>query len=195
MARRLDAASHHVPGRAGSGRRRRSSRDPLQSPMLEAFTTWPSAIPAADRAESDRAGNGRVPAVGGARVQEAARLLVTTSTSRHAARRSASSALPNGAAMYGYNVRWHTTTAKTPKRDSRNRPGGGEADPCRDGRRHGRVWLQGQLRRVQAVPAHEPAVLLHGCRVAADARIATSPSAPIPSWRTCSAACRRRRTA
>ena len=56
-----------------------------------------------------------------------------------AARRSASSALPNGAAMYAYNVRWHTTTQHDAAGDPRDRPRRGQAHPRRDGRRRWRA--------------------------------------------------------
>ena len=44
-----DATSHHVPGCARSDPGQ-IVPDPLQSPMLDAFKTWPSVIPEADRA-------------------------------------------------------------------------------------------------------------------------------------------------
>jgi uncharacterized protein (DUF885 family) len=88
--------------------------DPLQSPMLEAFKTWPAVIPAADRAgltarASEAYRQSVAPALG--RLQA-----FLTTTYLPACRETVSvHALPNGDAMYAYNVRWHTTTAKTPK--------------------------------------------------------------------------------
>jgi hypothetical protein len=52
--------------------------------------------------------------------------------------------------------------------DSRPRPRRSGAHPDRDGRRDDRVRVQGRLRRVQAVPADRPAVLLHRRGVIAD---------------------------
>jgi uncharacterized protein (DUF885 family) len=87
--------------------------DPLQSPMLEAFKTWPSVIPEADRAAlTARATN--------AYRQSAAPAFkklhdfLTTKYLPACRETIGVNALPNGAAIYAYNVRWHTTTARTP---------------------------------------------------------------------------------
>jgi uncharacterized protein (DUF885 family) len=88
--------------------------DPLQSPLLEAFKTWPSVIPEADRAAlTGRAASAYRQSVVPAFTKLHAFL---TTTYLPACRESIGvNALPNGAAMYAYNVRWHTTTAKTPQ--------------------------------------------------------------------------------
>lgn len=87
--------------------------DPLKSPLLAAFTKWPAAVPPADR---ERLTNAAVTAYtqdvrpAFARLHE---FLVKTYLP--ATRLSiGANALPKGAEMYAYNVRWHTTTAKTP---------------------------------------------------------------------------------
>ena len=88
--------------------------DPLKSPMLEPFTAWPASISEADRAALS------------ARAAAAYRDSVAPSFSRlraflvtryvPACRETiAANALPNGAAMYEYNVKWHVTTGHTPR--------------------------------------------------------------------------------
>jgi uncharacterized protein (DUF885 family) len=88
--------------------------DPLKSPMLEAFTDWPASI-----LESDRAALTRRAADAYQRsVAPAFKKLGDFLTSRYlpACRETtAASALPNGEALYAYNVRWHTTTGRTAK--------------------------------------------------------------------------------
>jgi uncharacterized protein (DUF885 family) len=88
--------------------------NPLESPLLEAFTKWPSSVPEVDRTRLTRA------AV--AAYTEAVRPAFTrlhqflVDTYLPACRSSVGvDALPRGAELYAYNVRWHTTTAKTPK--------------------------------------------------------------------------------
>jgi uncharacterized protein (DUF885 family) len=88
--------------------------DPLKSGMLEAFTKWPDGIAPADRtALTARARQAYERAVRPA-FMKLHEFLVTRylPACREA---TAASALPNGAALYAYNVRWHTTTALTPK--------------------------------------------------------------------------------
>ena len=88
--------------------------DPMQSPMLEAFAKFPDGMPEADRASLR------------ARAVEAYERSVRpgftklhaflSSTYLPACRQTvAVDALPNGAALYAYNVQWHTTSALTPK--------------------------------------------------------------------------------
>ena len=88
--------------------------DPIQSPMLEAFTRFPDGIAEVDRAalraravqayeQSVRPGFTKLHAFLTTRYLPACRQTVGVD------------ALPNGSAMYAYNVRWHTTTAMTPK--------------------------------------------------------------------------------
>lgn len=88
--------------------------DPLRSPLLAAFAVFPSSVP-----EADRGGlTARATAAYRDHAAPAFRRLHEFLTSRYlpACREStAVSALPNGAAMYDYNVTWHTTTDKTPK--------------------------------------------------------------------------------
>ena len=87
--------------------------DPLKSPMLGAFTSWPASIPEADRASL----TARATAAYTRQVVPAFRKLHDFLTSRYlpACRTTTSvAALPNGASMYTYNVKWHTTTDKTP---------------------------------------------------------------------------------
>ena len=88
--------------------------DPLKSPLLEAFTRFPAAVPQADR---DRLGEAAASAYRSAVKPAFERLhefLVRTYIP--ACRDTIGvSALPDGAAMYAYNVRWHTTTGATPQ--------------------------------------------------------------------------------
>jgi uncharacterized protein (DUF885 family) len=88
--------------------------DPLESVMLTAFRSWPASIPEAERASL----TARATAAYTQGVVPAFRKLHDFLTSRYlpACRATTSvAALPNGAAMYTYNVKWHTTTDKTPK--------------------------------------------------------------------------------
>jgi uncharacterized protein (DUF885 family) len=88
--------------------------DPLQSAMLEAFKTWPSLIPEAERpALVARATDAYRQSVAPAftKLHE----FLTTKYLPACRETIGVSALPNGDAMYAYNIRWHTTTAKTAK--------------------------------------------------------------------------------
>ncbi len=82
--------------------------DPLKSPMLAPFRSWPPSIP-----ESERAGlSMRATAAFEQVVAPAFKKLDRFLESRYlpACRATTSvSALPNGASMYGYNIKWHTT--------------------------------------------------------------------------------------
>jgi len=88
--------------------------DPMTSPMLAAFTEWPATLP-----EADRPGlAGEAAAAYRGNVVPALRKLLAFLVSRYlsACRDTiAVSALPNGAAMYEYNVKWHVTTNDTPQ--------------------------------------------------------------------------------
>jgi uncharacterized protein (DUF885 family) len=87
--------------------------DPLENAMLAAFTEWPAAIPEADRADLTR----RATDVYRQSVVPAFRKLHDFLVSRYLLRCRDTfgvNALPNGAAMYAYDVRWHTTIDKTP---------------------------------------------------------------------------------
>jgi uncharacterized protein (DUF885 family) len=88
--------------------------DPMRSPLLDAFKTWPSIISEADRA----ALTARATSAYRQSVAPAFDKLHTFLTTRYlpgCRETIAASALPNGDAMYAYNVKWHTTTARTPK--------------------------------------------------------------------------------
>jgi uncharacterized protein (DUF885 family) len=87
--------------------------DPMESALLQAFKEFPPAISEPDRAKLiDRAKQ-----IYTTREVPAYRKLhdYLVSTYIPACRESiAASALPNGAAAYAFNVRWHTTTQLTP---------------------------------------------------------------------------------
>ena len=88
--------------------------DPLKSPMLEAFRSVPASIPEAERVRLMR---DAVDAYKQA-VAPAFTKLRDFLVSRYlpACRETtAVASLPNGASMYAYNVKWHTTTAMTPQ--------------------------------------------------------------------------------
>jgi uncharacterized protein (DUF885 family) len=88
--------------------------DPLKSPLLEAFTKWPATVAGSDRsALAARAADAYRQSVAPAftRLNE-----FLTTTYLPACRETIGvDALPRGDEMYAYNVRWHTTTARTPK--------------------------------------------------------------------------------
>ena len=88
--------------------------DPLKSPMLAAFTAWPAAIAEADRAPLAKRATDQYQQS----VAPAFRKLHDFLTTRYlpACRETTGvNGLPNGAAMYAYNVGWHTTTHKSPE--------------------------------------------------------------------------------
>jgi uncharacterized protein (DUF885 family) len=87
---------------------------PLESPALEPFTRFPAAVSAGDRE--------RLTAAAAAAYTEGLRPAFTrlrdflVATYLPACRDSVGvNALPRGAELYAYNVRWHTTTGRTPK--------------------------------------------------------------------------------
>jgi uncharacterized protein (DUF885 family) len=88
--------------------------DPLKSPLLEAFTKWPAGISTGDRERLAKAAaaayaNGLRPAF--MRLHE-----FLVGTYLPACRTTiGADALPKGAALYAYNVHWHTTTKRTAK--------------------------------------------------------------------------------
>jgi uncharacterized protein (DUF885 family) len=88
--------------------------DPMSSPMLAAFRNWPAAVSAADR---ERLRQAAVAAFTEQTRPAFVRLHEFLAGTYVPACRetTAASALPNGAALYTYNVRWHTTTARTPR--------------------------------------------------------------------------------
>src|SRR5205823_4172778 len=88
--------------------------DPMRSPMLEPFSKMPAAIPETDRTKlKDRATAAYtdtvVPALTKLHDFLVIRYLPGCRETTDAA------ALPNGAVMYTYNVKWHTTINKTPQ--------------------------------------------------------------------------------
>jgi uncharacterized protein (DUF885 family) len=88
--------------------------DPMKSPMLESFSKMPAAISEADRAKlKDRASAAYRQTVAPAFMR-----LYDFLVMRYlpACRETTDAeSLPNGSAMYTYNVKWHTTTNKTPQ--------------------------------------------------------------------------------
>jgi len=87
--------------------------EPLKSPMLEGFRSVPASIPEAERARLTREAVDAYTQV----VAPAFTMLRNFLVSRYLSacrETTAVSSLPNGAAMYAYNVKWHTTTAMTP---------------------------------------------------------------------------------
>jgi len=88
--------------------------DPMKSPMLQAFTHMPASISAADQARlKDRAAMAYASAVVPS-FKKLQKFLV--SSYLPACRETTDAAsLPNGAALYAYNVKWHTTTNQTPQ--------------------------------------------------------------------------------
>jgi uncharacterized protein (DUF885 family) len=91
--------------------------DPLKSPMLAALlpsASWPAAIPESERADL----RGRAAAAYRDGAAPAFRKLREFLVARYvpACRETiAADALPDGAALYAYNVKWHVTTNATPQ--------------------------------------------------------------------------------
>ena len=88
--------------------------DAMTSPMLVAFSEWPTGIGAADRERLAK----QAAAAFENHVKPAFSKLhdFLVDTYLPACRETTGAdALPNGAAMYAYNVRWHTTTGLSPK--------------------------------------------------------------------------------
>jgi uncharacterized protein (DUF885 family) len=88
--------------------------NPLKSPLLEAFTRWPASISQQDRANL----TSRATAAYLQLVTPRFRKLHDFLVARYlpgCRETIAASALPNGAAMYAYNVKWHVTTNDTPQ--------------------------------------------------------------------------------
>jgi uncharacterized protein (DUF885 family) len=88
--------------------------EPLTAPLLEAFSRWPAAVPQAERARLTKAAVAAYtdtlrPAF--TRLRE----FLTSAYLPRCRETTSADALPQGGAMYAYNVRWHTTTKKTPK--------------------------------------------------------------------------------
>jgi len=88
--------------------------DPLKSPLLAAFTDVPLSIPEADRVRLNREAveayrQSVAPAFARLRDFIVSRYLPACRET------TAATSLPNGASLYAYNVRWHTTTTRTPQ--------------------------------------------------------------------------------
>ncbi len=89
--------------------------DPLESPLLEAFTRWPASIPEADRRKLTASAS----AAYAQNIAPALRRLHEFLTRTYLPRCRSSigaGSLPSGEAMYAYNVAWHTTTRLSPAR-------------------------------------------------------------------------------
>ncbi|MGE5833099.1 MAG: DUF885 domain-containing protein [Acidobacteriota bacterium] len=88
--------------------------DPMTSPLLAAFATWPAGIAAPDRERlTQQAKAAFINHVKPAFIK--LHDFLTTTYLPSCRDTIAAGALPKGAAMYTYNVRWHTTTGLTPK--------------------------------------------------------------------------------
>ncbi len=170
------------------------SDDPLKSPMLAAFASWPASIPETDRASF----TARATTAYTQRVAPAFRKLLDFLTTRYlpACRTTTSaSALQNGAAMYAYNVKWHVTTDSTPQAIHELGLSEVETYPPGDGPGHRVIRLPRKLRGVRDLPPDRPGASITPTPRRCSAATATSPSAPTRSSRTSSAACRRTSTA
>ncbi|HUL72876.1 MAG TPA: DUF885 domain-containing protein [Vicinamibacterales bacterium] len=87
--------------------------DPLKSPLLAAFRAFPAGIGEADRTRLTQAAVTAYTEHVGPIFKGLREFLVQEYLP--ACRETTNvDAMPNGAAMYAYNVRWHTTTDKTP---------------------------------------------------------------------------------
>lgn len=88
--------------------------EPMKSPMLEAFTKMPASIPDADKTKLQQ----RATAAYANTVVPAFKKLkgfLTTEYLPGCRETIGAASLPNGAALYAYNVKWHTTTNDTPQ--------------------------------------------------------------------------------
>jgi len=88
--------------------------DPAESPLLAAFAAWPEAIPEAGRRRlAARAHDVYRQSV--APAFERLHRFLSTRYLPSCREPVGMDALPHGAAMYAYNVGWHTTSDKTPQ--------------------------------------------------------------------------------
>jgi uncharacterized protein (DUF885 family) len=88
--------------------------DASKSPLLEAFAKWPDAVPEADRAAlTSRAIQAYEQSVRPAFTK--LRDFLSTRYVPASRETTSAAALPDGRALYDYNVRWHITTAMTPQ--------------------------------------------------------------------------------
>ena len=98
-----------VPGQIKS----QLADDPLKSPLLAAFSTWPASIAEADRAELTM----RAVAAYRESAAPAFKRLEQFVEGRYLPRCRTSTgvdALPQGASIYAYNIKWHTTIEASP---------------------------------------------------------------------------------
>lgn len=88
--------------------------DPMASPLLQAFKSFPDSIPAAER---ERLTKEAAEAYSRQLVPAFRKLhdFLANDYIPHCRETIAAAALPDGAAFYAYNVRWHTTTNLTPQ--------------------------------------------------------------------------------
>jgi uncharacterized protein (DUF885 family) len=88
--------------------------DPMRSPMLEAFSKMPASISEADRSSlKQRASTAYLQSVAPAFSKFHDFLL--SHYLPNCRETTAAASLPNGAALYAYNIKWHTTTNQTPR--------------------------------------------------------------------------------
>jgi uncharacterized protein (DUF885 family) len=88
--------------------------DPMSSPMLESFATMPASIPSSDQTDlKNRAAHTYVHVVAPAFSRLHAFLVGKYIASCRD--KTEASALPAGSDLYAFNVRWHTTSDKTPQ--------------------------------------------------------------------------------
>src|SRR5262249_45259047 len=88
--------------------------DAMSSPMLEAFATMPASIPSAEQTDlRNRAAHSYVHIVAPAFTRLHAFLVGEYLPSCRD--KTEASALPDGDGLYAFNVRWHTTSDKTPQ--------------------------------------------------------------------------------
>jgi len=88
--------------------------DPMRSPLLAAFASWPAAIPETTRVSLTTAARDAYEK--GIRPSFSKLHDFLVQTYLPACRESTSvGAVPQGGDLYAYNVRWHTTTTKTPQ--------------------------------------------------------------------------------
>ena len=170
-----------VPAAGAEPDRRRPAGEPAAAGLRRASRR---PIPAAEAGAAARAGGGGLRGARRSRLPASSTSSSWTTTSRGARESIAMRALPDGEAWYAFSVRQYTTTTtSTPGRDPR-----ASASPrwSASAPRWTSVIaadrLQGHLRRVRALPAHRPAVLLRQARGRCSPPTATSASAPTRSW-------------
>jgi uncharacterized protein (DUF885 family) len=88
--------------------------DPMKSPILEAFTHMPASISAVDQARLKDRGAMVYTSTVVPSFKKLQQFLVTSYLPACRETTDAAS-LPNGSALYAYNVKWHTSTNHTPQ--------------------------------------------------------------------------------